>query len=163
MTLRSSEIRDSRATEATPHLLGRPLLFEITELERPTSGIALRWLVNFCNGALPRLVFDLVENLGALSGQFVAGGRCYELLENGQPCQAGCWHFGPESARNAVIAAVEYRLKGQDCGDRISEEFRSGTIPNIASTASFPTAFLRSLSSPGVEILTLFRIEADGL
>jgi hypothetical protein len=163
MTLRASDIRDSRVSEATPHLLGRPLLFEITELERPGSGIALRWLVNFCNGEPPKLVFDLVERLGTLSDRPLAGGRCYELLENDQPCQSGCWHFGPESARNAVIAAVESRLKAHGCADRVPNAPCSGTAPHGASSVPLPTGFLRSLSSPGFEILTLFRVEADRL
>jgi hypothetical protein len=139
----------------TPHLLGRPVLFEIIEIEHPERGIAFRWLVSFAIADAPSLVFELKERDDALPTR--SSERCYELLENGEPCCFGRWHFGPETARNSIVAVVESQVQGnlmRPASRKVSDRILDGE-------RALPVAILHTLSRPGREVLNLFGTGAE--
>ncbi|WP_230532653.1 hypothetical protein [Microvirga roseola] len=134
-------------------MLGRPLLFEIAELDRPEPDVVYRWIVSFSIADAARLIFELKESSERLPAGFHAEGSCYELLENGAPCEFCRWHFGPDTARNTIVAIVEGYVQ-RNLRLRPARQFleRAGSV-----NPRYTTTSLCSLSSFGQEILNLFR------
>jgi len=138
---------------STPHLLGRPLLFEITELDHPEADVAFRWIVSFYVANAQSFIFELRLGEEELPNSLLCKGQCYELLENGVPCSFGRWHFGPETARNSIVAVVEdyvQRTLLLSASNKRSEPART-------MARQLPNDFISSLSNPGLEVLNLFR------
>jgi hypothetical protein len=135
----------------TPHLLGRPVLFEITELNHPEAGIAFRWVVSFYVAEAPHFVFELRKGKEALPSCLLPEGWCYELYENGTPCFER-WHLGPETARDSIVSIIESFLRNNLQG----QTSRMFNDHEDARERNLPIAFLHSLSAPGLEVLNLF-------